>query len=76
MLYNPVGFDNVMLTATAFLVGLALSFRGSTAYERYTEGRKYWSQLTVSSQTIARIIWVHTKEREGPQGKEDLLAKM
>jgi putative membrane protein len=71
-----VKFDNVLLTATGFLVGLALSFRGTTAYERYNEGRKYWAQLTVTSENMARIIWVHTKEREGEQGKEDLLAKL
>jgi hypothetical protein len=29
-----------------------------------------------SSRTLARVIWVHTCEREGEQGKEDLLAKL
>jgi putative membrane protein len=66
----------MLITMTGFLVGLALTFRSTTGYERYIEGRKYWAQLTVSSHNLARIIWTHAKEREGEVGKEDLLAKM
>ena len=29
-----VGINNILLTVTGFVVGLALSFRSSTAYER------------------------------------------
>ena len=69
-------FNPQLMTVTGFIVGLALSFRNTTGYDRYNEGRKYWAQLTVTSQTLARLIWVHTKEREGHLSKEDLLAKM
>lgn len=31
-----VGINNILLTVLGFVVGLSLSFRGSTAYERYT----------------------------------------
>jgi putative membrane protein len=69
-------FHPILLTVTGFLVGLTLSFRNTTAYERYAEGRKYWAQLGVTTQSLARIIWTHTKERKGEDGKDDLLAKM
>jgi predicted membrane chloride channel (bestrophin family) len=69
-------FDPLLLTVLGFLVGLSLSFRSTTAYERYSEGRKYWAQLTLTSQNLGRIIWVHAREREGDEGKKDLLAKM
>ena len=72
-------FDSVLLTITGFVVGLSLSFRSSTAYERYGEGRKYWAQLVVTSRTLARIIWIHSKERETEgeaQTKADILAKL
>ncbi|ETI28869.1 hypothetical protein G647_01321 [Cladophialophora carrionii CBS 160.54] len=72
-------FDSVLLTITGFVVGLALSFRSSTAYERYSEGRKYWAQLMVTGRSLARMIWIHTKERkdEGEeQTKADVLAKL
>ena len=61
-----------------FVVGLALSFRSSTAYERYNEGRKYWAQLTLASHNLARLIWIHVDERHADPlvGKQDLLAKI
>ncbi|OAP62350.1 hypothetical protein AYL99_04553 [Fonsecaea erecta] len=72
-------FDSVLLTITGFVVSLALSFRSTTAYERYSEGRRYWAQLVVTSRNLARIIWIHAKERHTPdeaQGKAELLAKL
>ncbi|OAL47968.1 UPF0187-domain-containing protein [Pyrenochaeta sp. DS3sAY3a] len=72
----PLAVSTLLLTVLGFVVGLAISFRTSTAYERYTEGRKYWSQLIFVSQNLARTIWIHTAEREGEVGKEDLLNKL
>lgn len=68
--------SNLLLTVLGFVVGLAISFRTSSAYERYTEGRRYWSQLLFVGQNLARTIWIHASEREGDLGKEDLLAKV
>jgi len=55
---------------------LALSFRSSASYERYTDGRKYWATLLHVSRNIARTVWVNIKERDGEAGKEDLLGKV
>jgi len=78
---HPLVINSVLLTVTGFVVGLALSFRSTTAYERFTEGRKYWSQLLLMSRNMARLIWVHIPERHGNEedpelGKKDLLAKL
>ncbi|KIV94734.1 hypothetical protein PV10_02472 [Exophiala mesophila] len=76
--YN-LGINPVLLTITGFVVGLALSFRSTTAYERYSEGRKYWAQLQVTARSLARLIWIHTQERhaQDPElGKADILAKL
>ncbi|KAK8044000.1 hypothetical protein PG993_004024 [Apiospora rasikravindrae] len=70
-----LSISSILLTVTGFVVGLGLSFRNSTAYERYAEGRRYWSQLTLTCQSLARVYWVNTKERE-ECSKEDLLAKI
>ncbi|KAJ1328009.1 hypothetical protein MN608_07344 [Microdochium nivale] len=70
-----LGISNVLLTITGFVVGLGLSFRSSTAYERYAEGRRYWGQLTLTCQSLARTIWVHAKERP-EYAKEDVLSKL
>ena len=77
------------MTVLGFVVGLALSFRSSTAYERYAEGRKfcslcqsgltknrYWAQATLATRNLARLIWIHAKERDDDLGKQDLLAKL
>ncbi|KAF2182291.1 putative membrane protein [Zopfia rhizophila CBS 207.26] len=75
-LVHDLGINQLLLTVLGFVVGLALSFRSSTAYERYNEGRKYWAQLALASQNLARLIWVHVDEREGELAKKDLLAKV
>ncbi|KAI0133812.1 Bestrophin, RFP-TM, chloride channel-domain-containing protein [Xylariales sp. AK1849] len=70
-----LGIESILLTVTGFVVGLGLSFRSSTAYERYAEGRRFWSQLTLTCQTLGRVFWIHTVERPGAQ-KKDILAKV
>ncbi|KAF3935130.1 hypothetical protein ABW20_dc0102002 [Dactylellina cionopaga] len=75
-LVRPLNINSVLLTVLGFLVGLALSFRSSTAYERYNDGRKCWSNLTLHVRNIARIIWIHTREREGEHAEDDLLDKL
>ncbi|KUJ13418.1 UPF0187-domain-containing protein [Mollisia scopiformis] len=67
--------SSILLTVLGFVVGLALSFRSSSAYERYSDGRKSWATLSVQSRNLARYIWVHVSER--PEcAKEDLLSKI
>jgi predicted membrane chloride channel (bestrophin family) len=75
LLKKPLGVANILLTVLGFVVGLALSFRSSTAYERYSDGRKAWATLAVQSRNLARYVWVHIIERPG-QEEEDLLAKV
>lgn len=67
--------DSILLTIMGFVVGLSLSFRNSTAYERYAEGRKLWAQLTHNCQQLGRGYWVHTPERKEFK-KQDILAKV
>lgn len=73
-----LGIDSVLLTVLGFVVALALSFRSSSAYERYTEGRKYWTQLVLESRNLSRLIWINTPERhKTPEvGKADLVNKI
>lgn len=78
-LVHDISANSVLLTVLGFVVGLALSFRSTTAYERYNDGRKYWAQLMLTSRNMARLIWVHAKERSDESeelGRYDLLAKL
>lgn len=73
---HDLSIASVLLTILGFVVGLSLSFRSSTAYERYAEGRRYWGTLTSASQTLGRIIWVHATEGgTGGQDSHELLIK-
>ncbi|KAH7080872.1 Bestrophin, RFP-TM, chloride channel-domain-containing protein [Paraphoma chrysanthemicola] len=76
MAVTPVNVHPIVTTVLGILVGFSLNLRSSTAYERYMEGRKVWSKLTGHAAAFSRTIWTHTIEREGEQGKEDLLAKI
>ncbi|KAL2073067.1 hypothetical protein VTL71DRAFT_10391 [Oculimacula yallundae] len=72
---HSLAVNTLLLTVLGFVVGLALSFRSTTAYERYSDGRKAWATLSVQARNLARIIWVHVDER--PEfAKEDLLSKI
>ncbi|KAK6212573.1 hypothetical protein LQW54_005158 [Pestalotiopsis sp. IQ-011] len=66
---------SVLLTITGFVVSMGLSFRSSTAYERYAEGRRYWGTLTLTCQTLGRVFWIHVNERPDSK-KQDLLGKL
>ncbi|KAK7992986.1 UPF0187-domain-containing protein [Apiospora saccharicola] len=72
---HDIAINPVLLTVLGFVVGLSLSFRSSTAYERYNEGRKLWSQLSSTTSSLARLVWVHVDEREDHE-KEDVLDKV
>lgn len=70
-----LSIEPVLLTITGFVVSMGLSLRSSTAYERYAEGRRCWSQLILAAQSLGRVFWVHTIERP-ETAKEDLLGKL
>lgn len=75
----PLVVNSLLLTVLGFVVGLGISFRTSSAYERYVDGRKYWAQLTQASRLMAHLLWIHAEERheqDADQGKADLLAKL
>ncbi|KAH8601893.1 Bestrophin, RFP-TM, chloride channel-domain-containing protein [Bisporella sp. PMI_857] len=74
---HNLAVNTLLLTVLGFVVGLALSFRSTTAYERYSDGRKAWATLSVQSRNLARYFWVHVDEREDEElGKDDLLGKL
>lgn len=71
-----LGVESVLLTITGFVISLGLSFRSSTAYERYAEGRRYWAMLITSSQTLGRVFWIHATDPEGHDPRDLMLKKL
>ncbi|KAF9290067.1 hypothetical protein BGZ68_008025 [Mortierella alpina] len=60
-----------LVSVMGMVVSLLLVFRTNTAYDRYWEGRRLWSQMTLSIRNLTRAIWVCVAETE----TRDLLEK-
>jgi hypothetical protein len=60
-----LGISPTLTSVLGFIVGLSITFRNTTAYERYTEGRRLWNQLQTVTRNMGRTIWlqVHLFER-------------
>ncbi|KAI0764800.1 Bestrophin, RFP-TM, chloride channel-domain-containing protein [Fomes fomentarius] len=56
---HKLSFSSAMLTVLGTVLGLVISFRTSSAYERYMEGRKLWTAISLASRNLAQIIWLH-----------------
>ncbi|KIP06316.1 hypothetical protein PHLGIDRAFT_107168 [Phlebiopsis gigantea 11061_1 CR5-6] len=56
---HSLAISNQLLTVLGTVLGLVISFRTSTAYERFSEGRKLWTSIHIASRTLAQIIWIH-----------------
>lgn len=64
------------------VLGLLVSMRTNTAYDRYWEGRRLWAQMQTSVRMVARTIWLGIPEahpnslKEKSQAMDLLLAFM
>ncbi|KAG6860196.1 hypothetical protein C0995_014483 [Termitomyces sp. Mi166 len=64
--------SNALLTVLGTVLGLVISFRTSSAYERYQEGRKLWTNIGVASKNLAMLFWIHTPaKRDIPGASEE-----
>lgn len=48
-----------LLTVLGTVIGFVVSYRTSSAYERYNDGRKQWSSIILAARTFARVMWLH-----------------
>jgi len=68
---HSLAIPNGLLTVLGTVLGLVISFRTSSAYERYQDGRKMWTNISVTSRNLAQLIWIHvpfdrtTKDSQG-----------
>ncbi|KAF5391117.1 hypothetical protein D9757_003062 [Collybiopsis confluens] len=56
---HKVQFASTLLTVVGTVLGFVISYRTTSAFERYTEGRRLWSQIVLASRTFARTVWFH-----------------
>jgi len=70
---KDLGIASTLLTVVGTVVGFVISYRTTSSFERYNEGRKYWSQIVFAVRTIARLIWFHVPDTMdmGPDMSEE-----
>ncbi|KAI9465829.1 UPF0187-domain-containing protein [Lactarius psammicola] len=59
---KDLGIASTLLTVIGTVLGFVISYRTTSSFERYNEGRKYWSQIVFASRTLARMIWFHVPD--------------
>ncbi|KDQ23185.1 hypothetical protein PLEOSDRAFT_53005 [Pleurotus ostreatus PC15] len=57
----------IMLTATGTILGFVVSYRTTSSFERYNEGRRLWAQIIHASRVFARSIWFHVPAHLTPE---------
>ena len=50
---------NTRIMMRQTVLGFCISYRTSSAYERFIEGRKLWQQVHVATRLASRLIWFH-----------------
>ncbi|EDR02103.1 uncharacterized protein LACBIDRAFT_309998 [Laccaria bicolor S238N-H82] len=73
---HHLGINNQLLTVLGTVLGLVISFRTSSAYERYQDGRKMWTNIATASRTLAQLVWLHVpndRENKGLQQKQTVV---
>ncbi|RHZ69729.1 hypothetical protein Glove_279g25 [Diversispora epigaea] len=61
---------NTFISVLGLVVGLLLTYRTNTAYDRYYEGRRLWSTLSVAIRNMTRYIWVCVDENTKKKNKK------
>ncbi|THU99022.1 UPF0187-domain-containing protein [Dendrothele bispora CBS 962.96] len=52
-------FQATLLTVIGTVLGFVISYRTTSSFERYNEGRRLWSQIILATRTFARTVWFH-----------------
>ncbi|SCV69950.1 BQ2448_1344 [Microbotryum intermedium] len=55
-----------LTTVFGSVLGFLISFRTSSAYSCYQEGRRYWSSIIFASRSFARTAWIHVPDTIHP----------
>ncbi|KAF8908125.1 Bestrophin, RFP-TM, chloride channel-domain-containing protein [Gymnopilus junonius] len=57
-----------LLTVVGTVLGFIISYRTTSSFERYNEGRRLWSQIIYASRTFARTVWFHVPQNPPTEG--------
>lgn len=66
-----MAIGSTLMTVGGVVLGLVITFRTSSAYERYTDGSKFWTNISTASKTMAQQIWIHVPEDRVLPGEKE-----
>ncbi|KZP32154.1 UPF0187-domain-containing protein [Athelia psychrophila] len=64
--HHAFTMQSTLLTVIGTVLGFVISYRTTSSFERYNEGRRYWSQILLGSRTFARIVWFNVPGERRP----------
>ncbi|KAF8593802.1 UPF0187-domain-containing protein, partial [Ceratobasidium sp. AG-I] len=59
---HDLSIQPTLLTVLGTVLGFVISYRTTSAFERYNEGRRLWSCVILGSRTFARTVWFHVPD--------------
>ncbi|KAG1730965.1 UPF0187-domain-containing protein [Suillus paluster] len=57
--HGQLSIQPTLITVFGTVLGFVISFRTTSSFERYNDGRKYWSQIVLNCRTFSRTVWFH-----------------
>ncbi|TFK34654.1 Bestrophin, RFP-TM, chloride channel-domain-containing protein [Crucibulum laeve] len=74
---NKLTFQPTLLTVVGTVLGFCVSYRTTSSFERYNEGRRLWSQIILATRTFSRTVWFHVPDPEptGDVSSEEIRAR-
>ncbi|KAH7100014.1 UPF0187-domain-containing protein [Auriculariales sp. MPI-PUGE-AT-0066] len=75
---HDISFQSTLLNVFGTILGFVISYRTSSSFERYNEGRKLWSTIIFSTRTYARAVWFHVPDyfEEAGQPESETRARL
>ncbi|KAH6909999.1 Bestrophin, RFP-TM, chloride channel-domain-containing protein [Coprinopsis sp. MPI-PUGE-AT-0042] len=69
--------ETTLLTVLGTVLGFVISYRTTASFERYNEGRRFWSQIILATRGFARVVWFQIPDQVGatPEETEELKAR-
>ncbi|KAG1835830.1 Bestrophin, RFP-TM, chloride channel-domain-containing protein [Suillus subalutaceus] len=63
---HSLALQPTLITVFGTVLGFVISYRTTSSFERYNEGRRLWSQIVLGSRTFARTVWLHIPDNAYP----------
>ncbi|KAG2111825.1 UPF0187-domain-containing protein [Suillus clintonianus] len=60
--HGKLSIQPTLITVFGTVLGFVISFRTTSSFERYNDGRKYWAQIVLNCRTFSRTVWFHVPD--------------